>query len=70
MAESDHGKGTEFLILCINIGTYDIRRLFDQPSFHTGKIPFGHIKCKKDPYEVLNIVSEPVNYLIGLCRSK
>ena len=68
MAGTDHGQGTAQSVLQINLGTSDIRRLANQQEFQTRTIPFGQIKWKKYPSEVLKIVSETVNNLIGSCK--
>ena len=59
-----HVQVTAQFLLCINLRTFDIRRLSDHPEFQTRTIPFGRIKLKTDPYNVLKIFCDPVNYLI------
>ena len=64
MSGTDHVQGTVKFLPHINPGISDICRLAYQPEFQTRIIQFGQIKFKKDPYKVLNIVSDTVNYLI------
>lgn len=61
MMGTDHGQGAAQFMLNMNLGSSDNRKAAGRCDFETRSIPFATIKCKKDPYEILNLTSELTN---------
>ena len=55
---TDHGQGTAQFLVRLNLGTSQQRRDTDRADYNTRTLSYATIKCKKDPYAILQLTSE------------
>ena len=67
---TDHGQGTAQFMLRLNLGTSKQRRDAKRADFQTRTLSYATIKCKKDPYVILQLTSELTNRGIDIMEKK
>ena len=61
---TDHGQGTSQFMMRILLGSSSYRRTQNRPDFNTRDISYATIKCRTDPYEILNLTVQETNKCI------